>query len=183
MEKGSIVHENIFPETQHKDLTRIVAISIDEGSAEYVYDWATKNFIDPKRDMVSLLNCRTVIEPMAPYISPKGFHEEVDDTKKIKSHALLQSYAHRLTEQGIAVRAIALLGEPKHEVLKKVAELKADVLIMGTRQLGTIKRALMGSTSDYLSHHSSCTTIVVRAHHEDPEGKHPIKSIYKRHEE
>jgi hypothetical protein len=52
MEKGSIVHENILPETEHKDLTRIVAISIDEGSAEYVYDWATKNFIDPKRDMV-----------------------------------------------------------------------------------------------------------------------------------
>jgi hypothetical protein len=44
---------------------------------------------------------------MAPYISPKGFHEEVDDSKKIKSHALLQSYARRLTEQGVSKETLS----------------------------------------------------------------------------
>jgi nucleotide-binding universal stress UspA family protein len=40
----------------------------------------------------------------------------------------------------IAMRAIALVGDPKVEIVKKVSELEADVLVMGTRQLGSFKR-------------------------------------------
>ncbi len=48
-----IVAEQVHPETEHKDLKRIVAISIDEGSAEYVFDWAYNNYINPATDLVS----------------------------------------------------------------------------------------------------------------------------------
>lgn len=47
-----IVDEAIHADTLHKDLKRIVAISMDEGSAEYVYDWAVHNFINPATDLV-----------------------------------------------------------------------------------------------------------------------------------
>lgn len=175
-----IVDEAIHPDSTHKDLKRIIAVSIDEGSAEYVFDWALNNIINPATDLVVFLNTRTVDAPMAPYISPKNFVEEFDETKKIKSHKLLKSYADRLKAMNIAVRAIALLGDPKVEIIRKVTELKADILLMGSRQLGTVKRAFLGSVSDYCSHHSPCTTIIVRAHPEHPEGKHEHKSIFKR---
>lgn len=53
MPNSQIIDESIHPDSHHKDLKRIVAISIDEGSAEYVYDWAINNFINPASDLVS----------------------------------------------------------------------------------------------------------------------------------
>lgn len=78
------------------------------------------------------------------------------------------------------MRAIALLGEPRNEIVRKVDELKVDVLLMGSRQLGTVKRTLLGSVSDYVSHHAACTTIIVKAHPDHPEGKHVFQNLFQR---
>lgn len=56
MPNSQIIDESIHPDSHHKDLKRIVAISIDEGSAEYVFDWAVNNFINPASDLVSWLH-------------------------------------------------------------------------------------------------------------------------------
>jgi hypothetical protein len=53
MPNSLVVDESFHPDTDHKELKRIVAISIDEDSAEYVYDWAMNNFINPATDLVS----------------------------------------------------------------------------------------------------------------------------------
>ncbi|CEP19284.1 hypothetical protein [Parasitella parasitica] len=180
MPNSQIIDESIHPDSHHKDLKRIVAISIDEGSAEYVFDWAINNFINPASDLVVFLNCRQVDAPIAPYINPTNFIEEFDDKKKLKSHHLLKTYADKLKPFNIAIRAIALLGDPKVEIIRKVTELKADVLLLGSRQLGSVKRALLGSVSDYCSHNSPCTVIIIKAHPEHPEGKHEYKSIFHR---
>ncbi|KAI8969912.1 hypothetical protein BDF20DRAFT_838336 [Mycotypha africana] len=151
-----------YSELQQQAHHRVVAISIDEGSAEYVYDWAVNNFINPTSDLVVFLNCRPVELPVAPYINTTASTSAVDETKKRKSHELLDGYARRLKPFNIAVRAIALTGDPREEVIRKVTELEANVLIMGSRQLGSVKRAFLGSVSDYCSHHSPCTVIIVR---------------------
>lgn len=53
---NSLIVESIHPETVHKEPKRIVAVSIDDNSAEYVYDWAVNNFINPATDMVRNIN-------------------------------------------------------------------------------------------------------------------------------
>ena len=40
--------------------------------------------------------------------------------------------------------------------------MKADTLIVGTRQLGAFKRAFLGSVSDYLTHNVAATVIIVK---------------------
>lgn len=55
MPNSMIVDEQIHADTHHKDLKRIVAISINEGSAEYVYDWAINNLINPATDLVKII--------------------------------------------------------------------------------------------------------------------------------
>lgn len=54
MPNSQVIDEAIHAETVHKDLQRIVAVSIDEGSADYVFDWAVNNFINPKTDLVRI---------------------------------------------------------------------------------------------------------------------------------
>ncbi|RUP46557.1 hypothetical protein BC936DRAFT_146808 [Jimgerdemannia flammicorona] len=59
---------------------------------------------------------------------------------RLNSHTLLQNYATKLKEKNIACKAIAMRGDARDEIVRKVQELNADVLIMGSRGLGALKR-------------------------------------------
>ncbi len=47
------------------------------------------------------------------------------------------------------MRGVALRGDPREELVHKVEEVKADVLVIGSRGIGMMKRVFLGSTSDH----------------------------------
>lgn len=55
------------------------------------------------------------------------------------------------------------LGYPMKQIIILAEEIRAGLIVMGSRGLGGIKRALMGSVSDSLVHHAHCPVLVVRA--------------------
>uniref|UniRef100_A0A453LSU0 UspA domain-containing protein n=1 Tax=Aegilops tauschii subsp. strangulata TaxID=200361 RepID=A0A453LSU0_AEGTS len=65
--------------------------------------------------------------------------------------------------------AAVVEGDPKEAIYQAVEEMRADLLVLGSRGLGMIKRALLGSVSDYLAHHACCPVLIVKppnkAHH------------------
>jgi nucleotide-binding universal stress UspA family protein len=65
-------------------------------------------------------------------------------------------------DKGIKVKGVALRGDPREEIVYKVEDVKADVLVIGSRGMGAMKRVFVGSTSDYCVHHCHTTVIVPR---------------------
>jgi hypothetical protein len=68
------------------------------------------------------------------------------------SHNLLKSTAHEFTKELIHVRAISLRGglylfytDPREEIEHKIASLKPDLVIMGSRGLNAFSRVVLGS--------------------------------------
>jgi nucleotide-binding universal stress UspA family protein len=55
------------------------------------------------------------------------------------------------------------MGRADEEVVVLAEELGADLIVMGSRGLGGVKRALMGSVSDSVVRHAHCPVLVVRA--------------------
>ena len=53
-------------------------------------------------------------------------------------------------------------GEPDKEVVHLSEEIGAGLIIMGSRGLGGIRRALMGSVSDSVVRHAHCPVMIVR---------------------
>ena len=53
-------------------------------------------------------------------------------------------------------------GEPEKEIVALAEELGVDLITMGSRGLGGIRRALMGSVSDAVVRHAHCPVLVVR---------------------
>ncbi|XP_048741472.2 universal stress protein Sll1654-like isoform X2 [Ostrea edulis] len=49
---------------------------------------------------------------------------------------------------------------PGEGIVKTARELNASMIIMGSRGLGTIRRTILGSVSDYVVHHSHVPVIV-----------------------
>jgi nucleotide-binding universal stress UspA family protein len=54
-------------------------------------------------------------------------------------------------------------GDPGATLCERAGTLDADVLVVGSRGRGAIRRALLGSVSTYVVHNAPCAVLVVRA--------------------
>ena len=52
--------------------------------------------------------------------------------------------------------------KPGEFVVSKAREIKADVIVMGTRGMGKIRRTLLGSVSDFVVSHAPCPVLICR---------------------
>ena len=78
-----------------------------------------------------------------------------------------QSFLDREVEQvkgeGVTVADSHLVrGRPDRELVHLSEELGAGLIVMGSRGLGGVRRALMGSISDSVVRHAHCPVLVVR---------------------
>jgi nucleotide-binding universal stress UspA family protein len=65
------------------------------------------------------------------------------------------------------VEAHLRLGVPAPCIIEVAEEIEAGLIIMGSRGLGGIKRALMGSVADSVTCHAHCAVMVVRGEDKD----------------
>ncbi|KAJ3193729.1 hypothetical protein HK101_004273 [Irineochytrium annulatum] len=143
--------------------TRTIVMALDSSKySDYAFSWAMKNLVQDN-DQIVLVNVRPQIAPPSIadiYLSDVADTAAVDEANKRESHDLLRSYASKLPKDKYNVRGIALRGDAREEILQKVEEMNADMLVCGSRGLGFFSRALMGSVSDYLVHHAHCPVVV-----------------------
>lgn len=64
---------------------------------------------------------------------------------------------------GASVVTEVVRGAPGAALCDRAAELGADVVVVGSRGLGAIRRALLGSVSSYVVNNAPCPVLVVRA--------------------
>ena len=64
---------------------------------------------------------------------------------------------------GTVAGAHLRLGRPAEQIVDLGEELGIGMIIVGSRGLSTLRRALMGSVSDSVVRHAHCPVFVVRA--------------------
>jgi len=62
-----------------------------------------------------------------------------------------------------------LHGPPGEAIVKAAESQNADLVIAGSRGLGTFRRTIMGSVSDYIVHHSKVPVMICK--HDDEHDK------------
>ncbi|XP_061350069.1 universal stress protein PHOS34 isoform X2 [Gastrolobium bilobum] len=80
-------------------------------------------------------------------------------TDVILDHALGICSQFNLTGK---VKTHVVVGDPKEKICEAVQDLHADVLVMGSRAFGPIKRMFLGSVSNYCAHHAQCPVIIIK---------------------
>ncbi|CAG8526419.1 10450_t:CDS:2 [Funneliformis mosseae] len=172
--ESTVPEDTVLTTTQDAEskspITRVVVIAIDHSThSQQAFYWALKNFLRKENDLVVLVNVRSIPTVPGPYAaigaSYMDFSEVVtslEEQHRLSSHSLLQDFASKLKAQNFACKAIAMKGDARDEIVRKVAELNADALVIGSRGLGALKRTLLGSVSDYCSHNCHCTVIIVK---------------------
>jgi nucleotide-binding universal stress UspA family protein len=107
-------------------------------------------------------------DPHFPYLGPEvpdRWKEALEEAKR-KARAWVDQQVERIEAEGGRVKDAHLaLGKPDEEIVKVGEELDVGLIVLGSRGLGGINRALMGGVSDSVVRHAHCSVFVVR----DPE--------------
>ncbi|OZJ06544.1 hypothetical protein BZG36_00505 [Bifiguratus adelaidae] len=76
--------------------------------------------------------------------------------------AVLDRVVSKLKSKEFHARKLLLSGETKEALVKATKQHHVDMLIIGSRGLGFLKRQLVGSTSDHCVNHCNCSVLVIR---------------------
>jgi nucleotide-binding universal stress UspA family protein len=60
-------------------------------------------------------------------------------------------------------RYVAGIGQPDREILRAATRFRCDLIVMGSRGLGGLKKLLLGSTTDRVVHHATGPVLAVRS--------------------
>lgn len=113
--------------------------------------------------------------PLVPYPAPYAgddWRERLERAKR-RAREFVEERASRLSQDaGVEVEAHLRPGRAEDEILRLGEELDADLIVVGSRGLGGIKRALLGSVSAGVTRHARGPVLVVRKTKPAPE---PLK--------
>ncbi|XP_020107688.1 universal stress protein PHOS32-like isoform X2 [Ananas comosus] len=148
---------------------RVVAVAVDEGEESIcALRWSLRNICAAERDVLVLLYARPP-PPVCSALDASGyiFSEEVTasidkysrdlaDSVMEKAKNICKAYENIRIEEKVAV------GDARDVICDMVDKLGADLLVMGSHGYGFIKRALLGSVSDYCIRNAKCPVLIVK---------------------
>ena len=67
-----------------------------------------------------------------------------------------------LAPRGFGIETDVAVGDAKEEIVRAAEEWRADLVVLGARGLGRIKRVLLGSVSLAVARHARCPVLVVK---------------------
>jgi nucleotide-binding universal stress UspA family protein len=87
----------------------------------------------------------------------------MQESAEQEARTKLDEQVQRVGKTGGEVAEIhTRLGRPDAEIVGLADELGAGLIVLGSRGLGSLRRALMGSVSDSVVRHAHCPVLIVR---------------------
>ena len=99
--------------------------------------------------------------PASPYMALNMVDQIVSLNREKALNILDEASALIYPKYKVAV-AILKEGYPAEEIIKYSSDLGADLIIMGSRGLGTFNKVLLGSVSKQVLTHSNCSVLISR---------------------
>lgn len=90
-------------------------------------------------------------------------YEEFDPAIEQRLHDTVEHRTGKIfTDAGLKYETRREMGHPVDKIVDAAEEEKADLIVMGSRGLGTFQRFLLGSVSDGVLHHAHCPVLIIR---------------------
>src|SRR4028118_2410118 len=123
--------------------------------------------IELSRDTSSELHVVYVLPTPAQLIGHHLYSDEIRESliggAEREAERFLKEQAERIESDGAKVAETHLRsGDPDKEILRTAESLGVGLIVIGSRGLGAVSRALMGSVSDSVVRHAHCPVFGVR---------------------
>ncbi|CAJ0835980.1 76_t:CDS:2 [Entrophospora sp. SA101] len=162
---------NIPEQPLELHLRRKILLAYDNSEySKAVFQYATENIFIANKDHVSLA---TVVdeEQSAWLLAHTSRAQNAENMKtnrrlSLSNHSEASEFLKPLTEElsskGVTSNYYILKGDPKVQLIKLAENAHVDLVIVGTRGLGVLKRNLLGSVSEYVVRNCECSVLVVK---------------------
>ncbi|XP_042496122.1 universal stress protein A-like protein isoform X2 [Macadamia integrifolia] len=146
-----------------------VMVAIEESEfSHYALKWALENFNDClSGSSLVIFTVQTIASVGHIYAASFGsahpdMLKSVQENKRKFSLALLEKAKEICAKQGVTAETITEIGDPKVAICDAVEKLNIDILILGSHGRGILKRAFMGSVSNYCVQNAKCPVLVIK---------------------
>ncbi|PQQ04523.1 uncharacterized protein Pyn_37166 [Prunus yedoensis var. nudiflora] len=147
-----------------------VMVAIDESeSSHYSLTWALENLADTLRNSELLVFTVQPTNSDFAYTyassfgaAPPELIESILANHKKFALALLDKAKDICANHGIVAEAVTEVGDPKEAICEAVEKHNIKLLVLGSHGRGAVKRAFLGSVSNYCVHNAKCPVLVVR---------------------
>jgi nucleotide-binding universal stress UspA family protein len=143
-----------------------ILVALDYGdTCQSVFNRA----IELAQPLHANLNLVSVLRPerddsltQAPYSDAdwKTYTDRYRDLETVGSK-MLESLAHQAKEAGIKVEFIQEIGNPGPVICELAKTWGADLIVVGSHGRKGLSEMLLGSVSNYVVHHATCSVMVV----------------------
>ncbi|KAG9445212.1 hypothetical protein H6P81_016552 [Aristolochia fimbriata] len=175
-------HRATAAEVDETKMKALVAIDDSDGSL-YALQWALDNIFQTdegaESSSSSLSQSGTLLllhvqQPFQHYIYPVGpvvyatpvmvdlARKSMEENSARVIARGLESVQRRSIGLQVKVEPLIVTGDPKEMICEVAEKIHPDVVVVGSRGLTKIKRAFLGSTSDYCAHHAPCPVLIVK---------------------
>jgi nucleotide-binding universal stress UspA family protein len=108
----------------------------------------------------------TLLHVAQPHVLRSSFDSapqwrEAQETARARGEQIVEE-ARSLCGDDVPCTTQVAFGEPSATICRRARELDADLIVVGSRGLGTIKRLVLGSVSTAVSNRAPCSVLVVR---------------------
>ncbi|XP_002158985.1 uncharacterized protein LOC100212370 [Hydra vulgaris] len=146
---------------------KVNCIAVDGSeSSKHAFNWYLENFHNNNDTLVILhvteIPRMALMGLMGAYASIDIYQDVVESNAREDEH-MMQYYSDICKEKHIKYNSIIVENcyGVGHDICDSVKKCHGTVIILGQRGLGKFSRFVLGSTSDYVLHHSNIPVIVV----------------------
>ena len=125
---------------------------------------ATADLAKLLRSEVILLHVFEVAAPPSLMPAESGFSTEAAAPPSQEAQdALVSKSAAPLVSAAVAFIDRRIISDSAEESILELAEKEqVDLIVLGSRGLGAVRRFLLGSVSDRVAHHAHCAVLIVK---------------------
>lgn len=124
----------------------------------------SKSALERAAELAKAFGSTVVVTSVAPTLLAAGGRSAgaIDPTDTPEMHAAELEHAKAyLAGQGVAAEFVTGVGEPDEAIIEAAEQRGADLIVVGSRELGFVKRLLGQSVSQAVSRHASCDVLIV----------------------
>jgi len=145
---------------------KTVLIGVDASrQAEYAVNFYLENIHREGNTviLVHVIELPDMAHSRQAYLSPAAL-TELWKEEQVNAKKLEDKFREIVHSKGLTNVKLRCDGgmKPGQVVVNVANEEKADMIVMGTRGMGKIRRTILGSVSDYVVHHASCPVVICR---------------------
>ncbi|BFZ04329.1 hypothetical protein BsWGS_07367 [Bradybaena similaris] len=145
-------------------MARTVIIGVDNSEySEFAFDFYTKHILlkDDNIVLVHVSEYTSLVQAPALLTDPVVVTELIKE-EEIKVKQLVDKYSEKMKKLHLGGKVKQMAGKSGEAIIAAAVEENADLIVMGTRGMSTVRRTFIGSVSDYVLHHSKVPVLICR---------------------